>query len=117
MQNNVTFGNGRIDGELKYIASGELAEYWGAGYFLAFTMADAENDWSEFDSVKVGLRPSVSSGLVEIKTDPDKNGTAKITDPLNQVFVIQKKKGTQVEEQTYSCQGLRFMPVSVEAEG
>lgn len=115
MQENVSFGDGIINGQLKYIASGALADYWGAGYFLAFTMADASNDWSEFDSVKVGMRPSVSSGLQEIKTDPDKNGTAKITDTLNQVFVIQKKKGDQVEEQLYSCQGLRFLPV--EAEG
>ena len=42
---------------------------------------------SNATSVKVGLDPSQSSGLVEIIDDPDKNGVFKITDKDTQVFL------------------------------
>ena len=39
-------------------------------------------------SVKVGMEPSQGSGLVEILTDPDKNGVFKVTDKATQKFVV-----------------------------
>lgn len=110
MQDGVVVGNGYIEGKLKYLSSGSLVTTYGAGYFMALTLAD--NDFTGFDSVKVGLRPSVSTGLVEILTDPDKNGGFKVTDPFTQVFVVQKTKGTQVEEQVYSLARMQMIPAA-----
>lgn len=45
---------------------------------------------SNATSVKVGLQPSEGTGLVEIITDPDKNGIAMITDPKKQKFRIEQ---------------------------
>ena len=73
-----------ITGTLKYLSSGQLPDYWGAGNFMAlkFTVpADAT-------SVKVGLDPSQGSGLVEIIDDPDKNGAFKVTNKDTQKFKI-----------------------------
>lgn len=82
MQSNVVFRNDirEVYGNLTYFedglaASGPLA---GAGHFLAFKMT--ADDWTDYSSVKIGLVPSASNmGLVEILTDPDKNGVFKIT--------------------------------------
>jgi len=116
MQTGVVFGKNTVKGDLKYVDNGSaLTDYWGAGWFLAFTMNDLANDWSEFDSVKVGLRPSMGSGLQEIITDVDKNGTAKIDNPREQVFVVQKTKGTKTQEQVWSLAGLTKL--APEAEG
>ena len=45
-------------------------------------------DWEDFNSVKVGMNPSEGSGLVEILSDPDKNGVFKVTDKDTQKFKI-----------------------------
>ena len=50
---------------------------YGAGNFIALKFTDIDETAT---SVKVGLDPSVSTGLVEIIDDPDKNGAFKITD-------------------------------------
>lgn len=80
---------GAITGTLKYVTgytgysqSPELQ----SGNFLALTLAD--NDFSEYTSVKVGLDPSEGSGLVEIRNDPDHNVVARIADATTQKFVI-----------------------------
>lgn len=82
---DVTVANGKITGTLKYLAEGAIPERWGAGYFVALKFSDID---SHATSVKVGLQPSVSSGLVEIINDPDKNGVFKVTDKNAQNFVV-----------------------------
>ena len=96
-------GTDAITGTLKYLDSGEIADYWGAGNFLALKFTDIP---ATATSVKVGLDPSQSSGLVEILTDPDKNGVFKITDKDTQVFKVVVTDGTNTVTKTYSLAGL-----------
>lgn len=80
---------GNITGTLKYVtgytgysSSPELQ----SGNFIALTLAD--NDFSEYTSVKVGLDPTEGSGLIEIRNDPDHNFVARIADATTQKLVI-----------------------------
>ena len=69
--------------------------------------------FSDFDasatSVKVGMEPSQSSGLVEILTDPDKNGVFKVLND-SQNFVIVSTDGTHTLKQTFDLSGLTLSP-------
>lgn len=87
----MSVGNLGIKGTLKYYEDPEasIVKTWGAGNFLVLKFTVPDDDWSGYDSVKVGLSPSVSSGLVEIKDDPDHNGVFKITQQYTQDFVVQ----------------------------
>lgn len=97
MQEDIDITDDAIAGTLKYVAEGGVADYWGAGNFLALNFA--ATDFSKYSSVKVGLRPTYGgpggttpidddSGLVEITTDPDKNGVFQINDKDTQKFKI-----------------------------
>jgi len=101
MQTGVTVANGAITGTLHKLTSGSLVDVWGAGYFLALKFT---KDNANATSIKVGLRPSVSSGLVEL--DADMDGVFKITDKDNQVFVIQCSDGEVTYTKTYDLSGL-----------
>ena len=101
MQTGITVANGAITGTLKYIASGAIADDWGAGNFLCLKFPDADLDTTV---VKVGLNPSVGSGLVAL--DSDKNGVFKVTDKDTQQFVVLQKKGDAVSLETYDLSGL-----------
>lgn len=83
MQTGVTVANGAITGTLHKLTSGQLVTDWGEGYFLALKFT---KDNAKISSIKVGLDPSVSSGLVEL--DADMDGVFKITDKDAQKFVI-----------------------------
>ncbi len=85
MQEDLEVGTDKITGTLKYIDSGALARDWGAGYFMALKFDDFDENAT---SVKVGLQPSAGSGLVEILTDPDKNGVFKVSDKNRQKFCV-----------------------------
>lgn len=84
LQSDITVADNAITGTLKYVDSGTLAHDWGAGYFIALAFSSS-ND--EIDTIKVGLKPSVSSGLVEL--DSDMNGIFKITNKNQQKFVVE----------------------------
>ncbi len=103
MQSNVKIVNKAITGTLKYLDEGSLPTTWGAGNFLALKFN--ADDWSAYTSVKVGLDPSQSSGLVEILNDPDKNGAFKITS-TSQKFKVVATDGTNTKIQTYDLSGL-----------
>ena len=103
MQTGVSIANGAITGTLKYLDSGDLVTTWGAGNFLALKFS--ADDWSEYTSVKVGLDPSQSSGLVEILNDPDKNGAFKVTN-TTQKFKIVATNGTETKTTIYDLSGL-----------
>lgn len=58
-------------------------------------------------SVKVGLDPSESSGLVELLGDPDMNGVFKVTDKDEQVFVIESRDSQgHLTRQEFDLSGL-----------
>lgn len=63
-------------------------------------------DWDDYTSVKVGMDPSVSSGLVEILDDPDKNGVFKVTDKDTQKFKVVATDGTYTTETVYDLSEL-----------
>ena len=90
---------------MKYLDEGPIADYWGAGYFFAFQLTSID---AHATSVKVGMTPSVSSGLVEIINDPDKNGVAKVTDKYHQQFTVITSDGTNTVTTYYSFKDIDF---------
>ena len=88
MQTDVAISNGAVTGTLHKLTSGQLVTDWGEGYFLAlkFTKNNAK-----ITSIKVGMNPSVSSGLVEL--DSDMLGVFKVTDKDAQRFEILASDG------------------------
>lgn len=74
-----------ITGTLKYLESGQLVTDWGEGNFLALKFIN--NDPDKIKTIKVGLDPSQSSGLVPL--DEDMNGVFKITNKDTQKFVVE----------------------------
>ena len=105
MQDNLVVGDGKITGTLKYIDSGTLAHDWGAGYFMGLKFTNIAQGAT---SVKVGLSPSVSSGLVEIINDPDKNGAFKVTDKNAQKFIVVTEANGVRSTNRYSLSGLEL---------
>ena len=103
MQSDVVISDDAITGTLKYLNTGALPDYWGAGNFLALKFSDIP---ATATSVKVGLDPSQGNGLVEIIDDPDKNGAFKITDKDAQVFKVVVTDGTNTITKSYDLSGL-----------
>ena len=103
MQSGLTVGTGKITGTLNYLSTGQLVTDWGAGNFMALKFTDIDSDAT---SVKVGMEPSVSSGLVEIIDDPDKNGVFKVTDKDTQKFVVIQSDGVFSKKQVYDLSEL-----------
>ena len=109
MQEDVKVTDDAITGTLKYLDSGDLVTTWGAGNFMALNFVD--NDFSKYSSVKVGMDPSQSSGLVEIINDPDKNGVFKVTNKDTQVFKIVSTDAEtgEINTQTFDLSGLEVL--------
>lgn len=101
MQTSVVVANGAITGTLTKLTSGQLVTDWGEGYFLAlkFTKNNAK-----ITSIKVGMNPSVSSGLVEL--DEDMLGVFKVTDKASQRFEILVSDGSVEYAMFYDLSGL-----------
>lgn len=104
MQTGIKVRGNRISGKLKYLDEGSIVDTWGAGYFIALQFSDIDPTAT---SVKVGMRPSQSSGLVEILTDPDKNGVFKVLND-SQDFVVVSTDGTHTLTQAFDLEGLDF---------
>jgi len=109
MQEDVEITDDAITGTLKYLDSGALVTTWGAGNFMALNFLN--NDFSKYSSVKVGMDPSQSSGLVEIIDDPDKNGVFKVTNKDTQVFKIVSTDAEtgEINTQTFDLSGLEVL--------
>ena len=109
MQEDVEVTDDAITGTLKYLDSGDLVTTWGAGNFMALNFVN--NDFSKYSSVKVGMDPSQSSGLVEIINDPDKNGVFKVTNKDTQVFkiVYTDAETGEINTQTFDLSGLEVL--------
>lgn len=98
--------NGAITGTLKYVEDGvaDSGPLAGAGNFLAIKFT--AEDWGAYTSVKVGLDPSIETGLVELINDPDKDGVFKITDKDAQNFQVVVSDGTTTSTFSYDLSGL-----------
>lgn len=75
---------------------------WGAGNFIAlkFTLPEGIDP----EDVKVGMDPSVSSGLVAL--DSDKNAICKVTNKNTQKFVVETFNGAYWDRDVYDLSGL-----------
>lgn len=104
MQSDVSVVGNKITGTLHYLDSGSLVTTFGEGNFLALKFSDISENAV---SCKVGLDPSMSTGLVEIIDDPDKNGGFLISDPTEQVFkVVSKTEDGKTLTQTFNLSEL-----------
>lgn len=103
IQSDVTVNGGNITGTLKKLASGDLVDAWGEGYFLGMQLSNISETAT---SVKIGMTPSEGSGLVEIMTDPDKNGVFKVTDKATQKFTVEMVDGGVTTTKYYGLTGL-----------
>lgn len=118
IQTDVVVDNtdGSITGTLTEIDSGALVDKWGAGYFLALDLNKTANKWENYTSVKIGMDPSESSGLIEIIDDPDKAGVFKVTDKDTQVFKIVATDGITTVTQTFDLSELVLLEPPVPPE-
>lgn len=104
IQSNVAVTGNKITGTLKYLdGSDPISGYWGAGNFLALKFSDID---PKATSVKVGMDPSQSSGLVELIGDPDMNGVFKVTNKSAQVFKVVITDGHATKTQTFDLSEL-----------
>lgn len=104
IQDDITVTGDKITGTLYPVTSGALPAKWGEGYFIAIKFnADS---WTPYTSVKVGMDPSESSGLVELINDPDKAGVFKVTDKDIQLVAVLGTDGKDVVYRTYDISGL-----------
>jgi hypothetical protein len=106
MQTGVNVTDDAITGTLKFISGGLAASgpLTGDGNFLALKFSS--DDWAGYTSVKVGLVPSASGmALVEVLTDPDKNGVFKVSN-TDQIFRVEAHNGARVTTLDYSLKGL-----------
>ena len=104
LQSGVTVGTSAITGTLIKNAGWESGPLEGEGYFMALKFT--ASNWNAYDSVRVGLNPSQGTGLVDILSDPDKNGVFKITNKDTQKFVIEARKGATTIRKEWSLSGL-----------
>ena len=104
IQTGLSVSGNAITGTLKYLDTGAIADYWGAGNFMALKFSDTD---PRAVSVKVGLDPSAGSGLVEIIDDPDQNGVFKVTDKDTQRFVVESRdEHGNLTRQVFNLSGL-----------
>lgn len=123
IQTGVAISGKNITGNLKFLDSGDIADYWGDGHFLALQLSNIDTSAT---SVKVGLRPTYpnggttpvddDSGLVEIINDPDKNGVFKITNKNTQKFKVVSTDGSTMRTDIYNLSGLTFLYTQSELE-
>lgn len=94
-----------ITGTSKWLSgSNAITDVWGPGNFIALQLS--AEDWSIYDSVKIGITPTQGAGYQEILADPDKQALLKIADKTKQVIKIITKTGFLTEVQTYDLSGL-----------
>jgi hypothetical protein len=104
IQNDITVTGDKITGTLYPVTEGALPAKWGEGYFIAIQFT--ADSWTPYTSVKVGMDPSESSGLVELINDPDKAGVFKVSDKDIQLVAVLGTDGKDVLYRTYDISGL-----------
>lgn len=109
LQSNMQIDNTKmtISGTLEYISEGALIDPWGAGNFMALEWLDIPADAT---SCKVGI-----NNLVEILTDPDRNGTIKVSSTSAKFKVVtETPRGTNTQE--YDLSGLTLKTPAAETQ-
>lgn len=101
LQSNVIIKDGKISGRLKYVKTGQLADHWGAGNFLAIDLADENSTGATY---KIGYAPSESSGFVEF-TPPD-DAAGKVTNQYTQKLYVFKTVNGVEHTQVFDLSGL-----------
>ena len=100
MQTSLAVSGHELTGTLKYLSSGQLVTDWGAGNFMALQFGDG----TEGAVTRVGLEPSVSSGLVAL--DEDRDAVIKVTDKTNQKLVVETTYNGVTYKDYYDLSGL-----------
>lgn len=116
IQDGVAINGTAFSGTSKYLSGDNaITAEWGEGNFIAITFT-ADN-WSAYDSVKVGLNPTQGSGMVELIGHlDDLDSVFKVGDDVTQKLVIEcKKAGKPTLRQAYDLSGLTL--AEAEAEG
>ena len=105
LQSDIAIADGNITGTLKYIEGGLADEgpLKGSGYFLALKWS---NPAAAVTSLKVGLMPSIETGLVECLSDTDRNGVFKITDITKQKVAVVQSDGSNTTTQYLALKDL-----------
>lgn len=105
LQSDVSVIGNAISGSLNFIEGGlaDSGPLAGDGYFLALKWA---NPVAGVTSLKVGLDPSIGTGLVEAINDSDRNGVFKITDKDNQRLILIQSDGVNTTKQVFSLKNL-----------
>ena len=105
MQTGITVSSDSIKGTLKWLdGDNAITQVWGEGNFLCLKFT--ADDWSDYESVLVGLEPSAGSGLVDIKGDDTHDGVFKITNKKTQKFVVAASNGVETVTKKYKLSGL-----------
>lgn len=104
-QTGVTVTGDEVTGTLKFVQGGlaETGPLSGDGYFLALNWSEPE---SGVTSIKLGLNPSMGTGLVEGIGDPDRIIVCKVTDKDTQDFYVVQSDGTNKLTQGLNLSGL-----------
>lgn len=107
LQENVVVADGTITGTLKYVTG--YTEFSSdpalqEGNYLAVNLAN--NDYSQFSSVRIGLDPSAGSGLVEIIEDPDKNGVFRVSNTSQKFKIVSTSVDGIENTQEFDLSGL-----------
>lgn len=105
MQTGVSISaDNKITGTIKYLSgSNAITDVWGEGNFLVLKFSDPDE---RATSVKVGLDPSMGTGLVELLGDPDMNGIFKIENKNLQKFKVVSTNGAGSTVQVFDLSGL-----------
>lgn len=109
LQKDVKLVGNKFYGTLKYVSTGQLADYWGPGHFLAVDYADENSTGATY---KTGYYPSEGSGFVEL-TVPD-DGAGKVTDKDNQRLYVFKTVNGAEHKQIFDLSGLVLEPAPAE---
>lgn len=92
---------GTVAGTLKWLASGDIADYWGAGNFVALAFEPRDED----AVVKVGI-----DGTELAELDESLDGVFKVTDPTTETFVVETSKDGETLRQVFDLAGLVLEP-------
>ena len=109
IQTHIKVQGNKITGQLNYVEGGlsPAGPLAGDGFFIALAISDID---AHATSCKVGLDPSVDTGLVEIIDDPDKWVVCKLLNK-SQDFEVVSSDGTHSLTQSFDLSGLKwFVP-------
>lgn len=102
MQSDVAVSGNKITGTLIKQTTGAPAEYWGPGYFIGLKFTPD----SDATTTKVGLSPSMGSGMVAL--DEDNLAMFKITDKDGQKLKVVSTRTGEEKTWLFDLTGLTF---------